>query len=124
MPPKHPLAYAAVAFAILSTLSCAARSQPLNAKVDVECDAFQKNPNGSWTLNRKTVVDAECMVEFLNREHSGRTTPTSSASTSPAFSSKTVLSLRKASDPSRTLFSPSSPALQPTGTTAASSIIQ
>ena len=32
--------------------------------IAVECDAFEKNPNGSWTLNRETTV-SEGIYGFL-----------------------------------------------------------
>ena len=56
MLPKHVFASTAMAVAQLLPLPGATQAQPLNAVVKVECDAFQRNANGSWTLSRKTVV--------------------------------------------------------------------
>ena len=54
MSSKHVYVSVAAASAILSTVAVSARGQPLNAVIEVECDAFRKNPNRSWTLSRRT----------------------------------------------------------------------
>ena len=41
------------------------RAQPLNATVKVECSAFHKASNGSWTLSRKTVVNEGIYGQIL-----------------------------------------------------------
>jgi len=56
MSPKHAFASAVMWSMILAGLASSARTQPLNTVIEVECDAFRKNPNGSWTLSRKTQV--------------------------------------------------------------------
>jgi len=65
MSPKRALVCATIASASLSALANSGQAQPLNAKIDVECDAFQKNSDGSWTLNRKTVVNEGIYGQIL-----------------------------------------------------------
>jgi hypothetical protein len=42
--------------ALITCLSSSARAQ-ITRNIAVECDAFQQNANGSWTLNRETTID-------------------------------------------------------------------
>src|ERR1700682_4539128 len=56
MSPTHAFASAVMSAMILAGLASTARTQPLNTVVEVECDAFRKNPDGSWTLSRTTEV--------------------------------------------------------------------
>jgi hypothetical protein len=63
--PKHARVFVAVISAILSGVATPAGAQPLNSKIEVECDAFQKNQNGSWTLNHETVVNHDIYGQVL-----------------------------------------------------------
>jgi hypothetical protein len=63
--PKYALVLTLAALALLSTVSGAIRAQPLNEKITVECDAFHRNADGSWSLSRQTDVNHGIYSEIL-----------------------------------------------------------
>ncbi len=65
MSPKCTFLSAAMASIVVAALSTSARPQGLDILIELECDAFRKNPNGSWTLTRKTEVKYRISSIFL-----------------------------------------------------------
>jgi hypothetical protein len=92
---EYDLVAALTALALLTAVPDSVQAQPLNEKVTIECDAFHKNADGSWSLSRKTDVNDGIYSEFSSRASIERTRSTSSASISSEFSSKTARSHRK-----------------------------
>ena len=65
MPTKCSLAVVALSAAISLAPAGSARAQPSDAVLQVECEAFEKNSNGSWVLKRKTIVNHDIYGAIL-----------------------------------------------------------
>jgi hypothetical protein len=62
---EYALVAALTALALLTAVPDSVQAQPLNEKVTLECDAFHKNADGSWSLSRKTDVNDGIYSEIL-----------------------------------------------------------
>ncbi len=61
----NALAQAVMALALLSAASGSVQAQPMNETITVECDAFHRNADGSWSLSRQTDVNDGIYSEIL-----------------------------------------------------------
>ena len=65
MPTKWSLPVVALSGAISLAFASSIRAQPVDAVLQVECEAFEKNSIGSWVLKRKTIVNHDIYGAIL-----------------------------------------------------------